>query len=284
MSNVTFDAEYSEEDYLAALRRNFAQRAKRYDSGELGNHHRELLAQLLSRHPPEYPVLDIACGTGMLAAGLPEGGRGVTGVDVTQAMLDQAAAQSPEARWLCGRAEELPLPDNAGFSTAYICAALVYFTDIPKALREAFRVLRPGGRLAYQAVTNDSYVAGIALQAAVVEALGEEQGLRTFRLPHNITDTREDNERLMREAGFVEVEAELVTVKSGLRLEDPEAWWARLLEEDGNPMTARVRLLLPDERERVRCCYLAFLERRRNADMVLEEKVSSWYVAGRKPR
>jgi SAM-dependent methyltransferase len=107
------------------------------------------MADSLALRPGQF-VLDVACGTGVLAREalgrvLP-GGR-VTGLDRNEAMLAVAARQEPRIEWRAGAAERLPFGD-AAFDAVGCQFALMFFADRKAALREMWRVLRPGGRLA----------------------------------------------------------------------------------------------------------------------------------------
>lgn len=99
---------------------------------------------------PGHHVLDIACGTGVVAcAAEPRarpGGR-VAAVDVNAGMLAVAAERNGEIAWTEGNAEHLPFED-ARFDAATCQFGLMFFADRARALAEALRILRPGGRLA----------------------------------------------------------------------------------------------------------------------------------------
>lgn len=97
-------------------------------------------------------LLDVAGGTGDIARRLhKKTGANVTICDINEAMLragqdrmvDASAAEG--LRWLCGNAENLPLPDRS-VDVYTIAFGLRNVTDIPKALTEAVRVLKPGGQ------------------------------------------------------------------------------------------------------------------------------------------
>ena len=95
-------------------------------------------------------VLDVGCGTGVLAreaaARVAPSGR-VTGLDLNEGMLAVARRLRPEIDWRHGDALDLPFADHA-FDAVVSQFAFMFFPDRPRALREMWRVLAPGGRLA----------------------------------------------------------------------------------------------------------------------------------------
>lgn len=97
---------------------------------------------------PGAVVVDVAVGTGLLARQaqrLMQGRGTLIGVDLSESMLDQAR-KSLCIPLIQAAAEALPLADGiADFVT--MGYALRHLTDIDRTLREALRVLRPGGRL-----------------------------------------------------------------------------------------------------------------------------------------
>src|SRR5215470_422814 len=103
-----------------------------------------------ARLRPGISVLDVACGTGVLARAVARrvepGGR-VTGLDPSDGMLAVAAERAPGLAWQKGVAESLPFPDKS-FDAVVSQFGLMFFADRAGALREMWRVLRPGGRLA----------------------------------------------------------------------------------------------------------------------------------------
>lgn len=95
---------------------------------------------------PSHAIIDIGCGTGLASGPLIENGYHVTGVDPSEPMLAVARERYPEAKWVRGTAEALPV-DAASFDVA-ISAQALHHADARTALAEIKRVLRPGGIIA----------------------------------------------------------------------------------------------------------------------------------------
>ena len=104
-------------------------------------------------------VLEVACGTGVQLAALARANPGgeTIGVDLSRAMLAQARARARQLPGVAVReADALALPfEDASFDVvvnAYMLD-LMPREDIPRALAEQRRVLRPGGRLVLSNMT-----------------------------------------------------------------------------------------------------------------------------------
>ena len=99
---------------------------------------------------PGERVLDLACGTGVVAreAASRVGASGrVVGLDINSGMLARARATSVAVEWCEGSAMDLQFAVGA-FDVVVCQQGLQFFPDESKALREAQRVLAPGGRIA----------------------------------------------------------------------------------------------------------------------------------------
>jgi ubiquinone/menaquinone biosynthesis C-methylase UbiE len=99
---------------------------------------------------PGQRVLDVACGTGIVArtaADLVAPDGQVVGLDLNEAMLTVARRVRPDIEWRQGNAAALPFPDGS-FDTVLCQMALMFLPDRLKALREMGRVVRPGGTVA----------------------------------------------------------------------------------------------------------------------------------------
>ena len=95
-------------------------------------------------------VLDVACGTGILAREIAElvGANGsVVGLDPNEGMLIVAKRKAPEIEWRQGYAEVLPF-DSSSFDAVVCQFGLMFFENRCAALKEMIRVLQQGGHLA----------------------------------------------------------------------------------------------------------------------------------------
>jgi SAM-dependent methyltransferase len=124
-------------------------RAGKGESMERG--HRPVGEQAIARMrvPADARVLDVGCGSGWatrVLAGLASKGR-VTGIDISDEMIGLACESSrdfPNADFEIASAEQLPFNDSE-FTHAFSMESLYYYRNIPKALAEIYRVLKPGG-------------------------------------------------------------------------------------------------------------------------------------------
>lgn len=93
-------------------------------------------------------LLDVACGTGVVGAEASRrlGPDAVEGVDCNEGMLAVAAEQSPGPTWTHADVHCLPHED-ASFDAVVCQFGLMFFEDRAAAMREMWRVVRPGGRL-----------------------------------------------------------------------------------------------------------------------------------------
>jgi SAM-dependent methyltransferase len=91
-------------------------------------------------------LLDIGCGSGMLVSLAQSRGARVSGVDVAMSLLTIAAERVPAADLRRADIEALPFEDES-FDVCTAVNAFQFATDPRIAIREAARVLVPGGRL-----------------------------------------------------------------------------------------------------------------------------------------
>jgi SAM-dependent methyltransferase len=97
-------------------------------------------------------VLDVACGTGVVAREVADrvGATGrVVAVDINEAMLTVARRLNPDIDWRTADACSLPFPDSS-FDAVLCQAALMFFPDRAGAVREMGRVVSDAGTAAVQ--------------------------------------------------------------------------------------------------------------------------------------
>jgi demethylmenaquinone methyltransferase / 2-methoxy-6-polyprenyl-1,4-benzoquinol methylase len=145
----------------ALVRQVFSSVAHRYDmmndlmSGGVHRFWKDAMVEWLNPQPG-MKVLDVAGGTGDIAfrianAARVRGGEAeIVVCDINAEMLGEGVTRAKAAgenaiEWVCGDAERLPIPDSS--MDAYTIAfGIRNVTHIDAALREARRVLKPGGR------------------------------------------------------------------------------------------------------------------------------------------
>ena len=149
-------------------------------------------------------ILEIACGTGVLTQAILERDSGATIVatDLNQGMIDvaQQKARSDRVTWRQADAMRLPFGDHE-FDAVVCQFGFMFVPDKLAAFREARRVLRPDGLLAFNVwdslAEND---ASRLLHEAVTSTFAADPP-RFVEVPFSMHDRR-DIERLLRAAGF----------------------------------------------------------------------------------
>ncbi len=108
----------------------------------------ELLTRLVSLVGNLGPICDMGCGPGQIARFLQDRGAQALGVDLSPGLIAEARRLSPDIEYHTGNMLALEVTDNAwgGIAAFY---SIIHLPEgrIADALREFWRVLRPGGRL-----------------------------------------------------------------------------------------------------------------------------------------
>ena len=108
----------------------------------------KVLLELVAPQPGER-VLDLACGTGIVArtaAPMVQPGGEVFGVDINPAQIATARSINSSIKWREGDAGSLPFTDQE-FDLVVCQQGFQFFPDRVQAVKEIHRVLRPGGRV-----------------------------------------------------------------------------------------------------------------------------------------
>jgi SAM-dependent methyltransferase len=163
---------------------------------------------------PGQRVLDVACGTGILAREIAlriGSAERVVGLDPSPGMVAVARQLAPAIEWREGVAESLPFRDKS-FDAVVSQFGLMFFTDRRQALREMLRVLTPGGRLAIAVWDSLDNIPAYASEVALLERMAGRQAADALRAPFVLGD-RKDLATLLSEAGVASAQ---VTTHRGM--------------------------------------------------------------------
>jgi demethylmenaquinone methyltransferase/2-methoxy-6-polyprenyl-1,4-benzoquinol methylase len=229
------------EEKVARVGAVFSNVARKYDimnDAMSGGMHRLWKDRFVRRVKPRAgeEILDMAGGTGDIAFRMEERGARVTVADINQDMLDVGLNRAVKRGidtlvWSRQNAEELGFPDN-GFDAYTIAFGIRNVTHIDRALAEAHRVLRYGGRFFCLEFSTtewsgfkeiyDAYSHHLVPQIGKHVA-GDEDSYRYLIESIRRFPTMPEFERMIRAAGFSQTRVEpimggLVAIHSGWKI------------------------------------------------------------------
>lgn len=146
-----------------------------------------------ARIRPGQRVLDVACGTGVLARGGAQriGRNGsIVGIDPSPGMLAVAEQLDPAVDWREAAAEALPFPD-ASFDAVVSQFGMMFFRNRPAAIAEMLRVLKPGGSLAVAVWDTLENSPAYAVEVALLERVAGRAAADALRAPFVLGHRRE---------------------------------------------------------------------------------------------
>lgn len=121
---------------------------------------------------PGARILDVATGPGYVAASAAEWGAHVVGVDFSETMVALARQLHPSIEFVEGDAEELTFP-AASFDAVVMNFGLLHFARPERALAEAHRLLRPGGRIAFTVWAKPEEAVAFGIVLGAIQAHGD---------------------------------------------------------------------------------------------------------------
>jgi SAM-dependent methyltransferase len=180
-------------------------------AGFYGDAFGELTAQMAApmldavQAGPGTRLLDVATGPGFIAGAAAERGSAVSGLDFAAAMVAAARRNFPAIDFREGDAQALPF-DASSFDAVVMNFGMLHLAQPDRAIAEARRVLRPGGRYAFTVWAAPERAIGFGLTLNAIETLGNThvplpEGPPFFRFS-DAAQTRATLEA----AGFADVE------------------------------------------------------------------------------
>jgi len=194
-------------------------------------------------------VLDVACGGGQVAGRAAARGASPAGVDLAEAMVEQARRDHPGIAFEVADAEALPAADGA-FEAAVGGFILNHLPHPERCAAECARVVGPGGGVAFSVWDHPERARLIALVGEAVERAG---GDRSAGVPDGPDDFRfadpSEMRSLLRGAGLERIEVR--SHELSIEVPGTDALWDGLMgglarapatvEAHGESMRARVR-------------------------------------------
>jgi SAM-dependent methyltransferase len=206
-------------------------------------------------------VLEVACGTGIVSERLARrlAGRGtLVATDLNAAMIDEARARrgGTAIEWRPADGAALPFAD-ASFDAVVCQFGLMFFPDKAAGVREAWRVLRPGGRYLFNVWDTMDRNPVAALTHETAASFFPADPPNFYTVPYSLHDVVVVRS-LVDAAGFVDVACTPVDARG----ESPSAADAAIGLLDGNPIGAAIVQRRADALGEVRAALTARLAER----------------------
>lgn len=153
---------------------------------------------------PKTNLLDIASGPGYVSAEVQRRGWTPLGIDFSEAMVAMARKLHPTIDFQVGDAEALAFGD-AQFGTAVMNFGILHLAQPESAIREAYRVLGPGGFFGFTVWANPEEAVGFALALDAIREFGDPSIQLPTGPPFFRFSERVECVRVLESAGFEHV-------------------------------------------------------------------------------
>lgn len=254
----------SKEEAIAKAEKTFNTAADYFDAPPMSfwNRFGQQTIDRLSLHPGDR-VLDVCCGSGASAIPAAEsvGSTGyVLGIDLAERLLDLGRKKAEQKglkniEFQVGDFENLGIPSE-NFD-AVVCVFGIFFVpDMLSAVRELWRMVRPGGKLAITSWGAKVFEPANRAFWDAIEA--ERPDLCKQFTPWDRISDRASLQELLQSAEATKIE---VVEEAGMHeLTSPEDWWTIVM---GGGLRGTIEQLEPLVRERVRQANLQFIQNAR---------------------
>jgi SAM-dependent methyltransferase len=165
-------------------------------------------------------LLDVASGPGYVANAASQRGASVVGIDFAAAMVAEASRRYPAVQFQEGDAEELPFVD-ASFDAVTMNFGLLHLGRPERAIAEAHRVLRTGGRFGFTVWAKPEEARGFGIVLGAIQKHGNMNVPLPPGPPFFRFSEAEECRRVLADAGFSKPDVR--SVPQTWRLDSPDA-------------------------------------------------------------
>ena len=222
-------------------------------------------------------ILEIACGTGRVTKHLARSVKHdtLTATDLNQDMIDVAkeTVNDKHVEWRSADAMDLPF-DDGSFDLVVMQFGIMFFPDKEKGLKEAYRVLKDGGKLIYNTWNKVETVEAIHEGRLIIESYFADNPPIFYNVPFSMYDDKELT-TITRRAGFKSITTTLVK-KEGI---SPSAMDLAKGIVEGNPVYLAICERSPSLINIIKE-HIARVIRQKFGDKPVRSSLQAWVVEG----